>query len=530
MPFKSPAQARLMRARAHGWKPDRIKGPSVKVAKEFVAADKKAKGMQVGGLFSAKKLRKMMRKQDPDYDPYARYGTEPLTLKQASRRVSSKTKRGAEVLTAKREMTKAGWSESGGKWYPPQATLGAPRDPASGPLWNEYLVDLQAKGDPQLIGPRTMGASLGDPTQYAISTKPVASRGEPTPAMSQERRGSLLAAGYTPGTGRYSGYMMPPAELLGGAAPVEDVPPRTTQPIPGEGGLIAETPAAKAVTPASLRAEIPEHLRGMIAGAGRTPPSLLRYLERARAAAGEEPVEMQFGGALNFLTQGRVPPMQQAAGRGQPGRGAMDFLTRGRVPQRGVGRATGQGMQKFLRRGQVPGGGRPPQPGGGGLARAAVQPGPGGGVGSDMGMQKFLRRGQVPGGGSFREAMMNRGVMGPQPRSPGPGAPPMKGIGRAPGAGVPLRGVGRPPGMGRPGAGGGVRAAVMPGRSFMPGGGGAGMPGGANRIGMGDQQGALARATQVQTGRPPMSRRQGFPGRGGRGRFARNPRGRGRFR
>lgn len=32
------------------------------------------------------------------------------------------------------------------------------------------------------------------------------------------------------------------------------------------------------------------------------------------------------------------------------------------------------------------------------------------------------------------------------------------------------------------------------------------------RIGMGDQQGALARAKQTQTGRPPISRRYGFPG------------------
>lgn len=42
MPSKSPAQARLMRAIAHGWKPDdrKIKVP-VKVAKEYVAADKR---------------------------------------------------------------------------------------------------------------------------------------------------------------------------------------------------------------------------------------------------------------------------------------------------------------------------------------------------------------------------------------------------------------------------------------------------------------------------------------------------------
>jgi len=426
MPSKTAKQAKLMRAVAHGWKPSRMKGPPVSVAKEFVAADKKAKGMQAGGLFRAHWLRKM---RDPDYDPYAKYGTEPLTLKQASKLAGGK--KYAEVMTAKREMTKAGWSESGGKWYPPQATLGAPTE------------------------------------------------------------GGLAEA----------------------TAPQEPV--RTIQPIEGREFISGAAPPRRVGPPARTAAEIAPGFRP-----GRVPPALLRYLERQQAIAAakpqpEEPVEMQFGGMMNFLGRGRVPPMQQAAGRGQPGGGAMDFLTRGRVPQRGVGRATGQGMQKFLRRGQVPGGGRPPQPGGGGLARAAVQPGPGGGMGSDMGMQKFLRRGQVPGGGSFREAMMNRGVVGPQPRSPGPGAPPMKGIGRAPGAGVPLRGVGRPPGMGRPGAGGGVRAAVMPGRSFRPGGGGAGMPGAAPRIGMGDQQGALARATQVQTGRPPMSRRMGFPGRGG---------------
>ena len=44
MPSKSPAQARLMRAVAHGWKPDRIKGPSRAVAREFVKADEKWTG------------------------------------------------------------------------------------------------------------------------------------------------------------------------------------------------------------------------------------------------------------------------------------------------------------------------------------------------------------------------------------------------------------------------------------------------------------------------------------------------------
>ena len=40
MPSKTPKQAKLMRAVAHGFKPTKFKGPSMQVAKEFVAADK----------------------------------------------------------------------------------------------------------------------------------------------------------------------------------------------------------------------------------------------------------------------------------------------------------------------------------------------------------------------------------------------------------------------------------------------------------------------------------------------------------
>jgi hypothetical protein len=41
MPSKTPKQAKFMRAVAHGMKPRSGKGPSVAVAKEFVAADKR---------------------------------------------------------------------------------------------------------------------------------------------------------------------------------------------------------------------------------------------------------------------------------------------------------------------------------------------------------------------------------------------------------------------------------------------------------------------------------------------------------
>ena len=57
MPSKTKKQAKLMRAVAHGWKPSRMKGPPVSVAKEFMRADmakkKKRKRMQLGGLAQA---------------------------------------------------------------------------------------------------------------------------------------------------------------------------------------------------------------------------------------------------------------------------------------------------------------------------------------------------------------------------------------------------------------------------------------------------------------------------------------------
>lgn len=49
MPSSTKKQAKLMRAVAHGWKPDRTEGPSKAVAKEFVKADQaKKKGKRRG--------------------------------------------------------------------------------------------------------------------------------------------------------------------------------------------------------------------------------------------------------------------------------------------------------------------------------------------------------------------------------------------------------------------------------------------------------------------------------------------------
>lgn len=50
MPSTSKKQAKLMRAVAHGWKPTRIKGPTRKVAREFVAADQARDRYALGGF------------------------------------------------------------------------------------------------------------------------------------------------------------------------------------------------------------------------------------------------------------------------------------------------------------------------------------------------------------------------------------------------------------------------------------------------------------------------------------------------
>lgn len=56
MPSRSPAQAHLMEAVAHGWHKPGGGGPSREIAQEVVAADKKA-GKLAGGGFAVRSPR-----------------------------------------------------------------------------------------------------------------------------------------------------------------------------------------------------------------------------------------------------------------------------------------------------------------------------------------------------------------------------------------------------------------------------------------------------------------------------------------
>lgn len=75
MPSRSKKQARLMRAVAHGWKPTRIKGPSRKVAREFVAADQARDRYALGGFVGP--LRQMLAERGKRPEPERMIGARP---------------------------------------------------------------------------------------------------------------------------------------------------------------------------------------------------------------------------------------------------------------------------------------------------------------------------------------------------------------------------------------------------------------------------------------------------------------------
>jgi len=90
MPSKSPAQARLMRAVAHGWKKPGGGGPTRAVAKEFVEADKrrgKVQSYQFGGVTSPAMVGAMSRYRPRKSTGLQAPNAKPMAPRQPSTRM-----------------------------------------------------------------------------------------------------------------------------------------------------------------------------------------------------------------------------------------------------------------------------------------------------------------------------------------------------------------------------------------------------------------------------------------------------------
>lgn len=464
MPSKTPKQAKFMRAIAHGWKPSRMESPpSRAVAREFVEADKKYSGgfaenrYYTGGLAAMDEVNSGL----------------PETLN---------------------------WQMGGGVW--------TPLNEEEGPM-NYY----------QEGGAARPGHAEG-PNPY---------EGDP-----------LLKKSYARWERKHHVDPPPPPPPPEAAATPEEVP--WWKKLMGyEAGPTRTDEELEAIGQA-YGGRVGYQVGGLAIAAprGGVPPWA-------------EPVqEYQFGGmaarlgpamrgANRMRQQYRgVPPQRGRIQRGAPGGGG-----RGGALQQAM-------MQMRQQRGAPRGRGLPP-----GIDPRAVAANPEGyaqwagdprsagarGVGlspyEEMENQRRGPRGPLaPGGGGGPLQLPGGGGRFPDWRQRGtiydPAADPMAG-GKYPG-----RRIAPPPGKFprqpvQPGGPGGP----LPGGGggFEPGGGVPGGPrvppnmrgylqrqrmmnrpprnvgGGANRVGMQDQQGGMARALQRGTGRPPMSRRAGFPGR-----------------
>jgi hypothetical protein len=153
----------------------------------------------------------------------------------------------------------------------------------------------------------------------------------------------------------------------------------------------------------------------------------------------------------------------------------------------------------------------PPSVAGGGRGDPrAMPPQGGGGRGGirEMMQQMQQRQGGMRGDPRSMPPQPWRGAPPPRMRPP-PGVDPRGGPGVVPGGGGGVPGGPMIP----PNLRGHMQRSRMMNRARRGVPGPAGAGGAPNRVGMQDQQGGLARALQKGTGRPPMSRRSGFPGR-----------------
>ncbi len=474
MPSKTPKQAKLMRAIAHGWTPSRMESPpSRAVAQEFVEADRK-----YSGGFAEN-----------------RYWTGGLA---AMDEVNS----GIDETLNWLKGGHVNYYEEGGDVRPGHPEGPNPFEgrgmPASYARWERENHTEAPPPPPPKVEPEklSMWETL---MSYA--------RG---PGQSGEDLEELEAE-----TGEaHGGRVRYQTGGLAIAAPAGGVPPWIS-PVAADPGYMQ--PPGYAEEPQGYQ------FGGM---ASRMGPAM-RMARGIRGGGG------QYRG---------VPPQRGGIQRGAPP-GGRGFRSRFGQQQQRVAPRGGSVLSRFVQQAnERPGGG---QPQGGGLAammrqmqqqRAQQGPDPHqgrtgpGGVGLDPYSEGELsRRGPrgpfAPGGGRgpIQIPIMDR----PNPNIGRPGYDPIGDMGpiynrpgpiptRFGGAGKPRPGPGMIPPAGDEGGGGIPGGPRVPPnqrgylqRQRMMNRPPANVGGGANRVGMQDQQGGLSRALQRGTGRPPMSRRFG---------------------
>jgi len=523
-----------MRAIAHGWTPSRAKNPpSRAVAQEFVDADRKYSGgfaenrYWTGGLAAMDQVNAGLKGSlDTPFQAFEEGGyTEAELLGSA---------RGGHV----------NYYQAGGTIRPGHAEGPNPFEgkgkPAQYKLWeSENHIDPPPPPEIEEEVAEEGGVAEWLRSLFAPDTETAIGSGEARGTIEEQMEGMEQAYG-----GRV-GYQ---AGGLATAAPGRILPPA--------GGVPPWIEPAGSGPGFMDEPEQGYQFGGMATGMAG-PMRMARQMRGRRGGGGQRP-----GGLAAMMQQrGGLHPGAQGP-RGGGWRGAIE---RGRQ-QRGALHPGAQGPGGgFLSRFAQQSPGQPLHPG-------AQGPG-GGGFMSRLRQMVQQQRAQQPGGGQTYQDVVNRGEGGINPRLPGGGrmyggdggggmmdaqVVPPGAIGGSPNN--PIYGPGGPgtDRSGRPlpnlrtqlpiGGGNIPPYKQLPGRRIAPppmkdyderGPGIPGGPrvppnmqgflqrqrmmnrppanvgGGANRVGMQDQQGAVARGLQRGTGRPPMSRRMGF-GRAGR--------------
>lgn len=551
-----------MRAIAHGWTPSRMKSPpSRAVAQEFVDADRKYSGgfaenrYWVGGLASMNEPNagykgRLDWQEGGDVDPQLRQRSENILGSARGGHVNY-YQAGGTIRPGHAE----GPNPFEGKGKPAQYNLWESENHIDPPPPPEVAEEVEEEGG---VAQWLRSLFTPDPEKAIGSGE---ARGTIEEQMEAEGQAYGGRVGYQAGGLAVAapGRILPPA---GGVPPwIEPVgsgPGFREEEVPGYqfGGMAARMGPAMRMA-RGIRGGggqyrgVPPQRGGLHPGAqgprGGGLAAMMRQAQQQRG--GLHPGAQGPGGG--FLSRFAQQSPGQPLHPGAQGPGGGGFLSRFR-------------QMAEQQRGQQPGGG---MPGGGIMSREEAQrraeaagprpegprypPGYNNEAGIAMGPIEGLPPMRSPGdviydGGDWQNPRIPRGPMapgggpiqlppnydprirtGPNPNIGRPGYDPIGDMGPITGGGrrpwkQPGRRIAPPPGK-EPGGGGIIGGARVPPnmQGFLqrmrmqnrpptgPGGGG------GNRVGMADQQGAYARATQRGTGRAPMSRRMGF-GRAGR--------------